>query len=97
MKKHEIWIGLVGAWGQGDHDSTKPRKLGEVEATSFKIACCIHEHQSHIDSLKMRMERGDKHIEDAWFGYWGYNPKDNSTMHLGKYFETEQEAWKTFK
>ena len=43
------------------------------------------------------MERGDKHIEDAWFGYWGYNPEDNSTMHLGKYFETEQEAWEAFK
>lgn len=28
---------------------------------------------------------------------WGYNPKDNSTMHLGKYFESEEEAWTTFK
>jgi len=96
MKKYEIWIGFVSAWGQGDHDSTSPTKLGEVEATSFKIACCIYEHQSAIDSLKARMERGDTYIEDTWFGKWGYNPEDNSTFYLGKYYETEEEAWSTF-
>lgn len=42
------------------------------------------------------MERGDTYIEDAWLGHWGYNPKDNSTMYLGKYFESEKEAWATF-
>lgn len=97
MKKYEIWIGYVPSWGNGDHASTKPRKLGEIEATSFKIACCIYEHQNAIDILKRRMERGDDYIEDSWFGHWGYNPKDNSTMHLGKYFETEEDAWSTFK
>lgn len=97
MKKYEIWIGFIPSWGIGSVDSVKPRKLGEVVATSFKIACCIYEHQSHIDTLKMRMERGDTYIEDSWFGHWGYNPKDNSTMFLGKYFESEEEAWTTFK
>ena len=97
MKNYEIWIGYVPSWGQGDHDSIKPQKLGEVEATSFKIACCIYEHQNAINILKMRMERGDDYIEDAWLRHWGYNPKDNSTMHLGKYYETEEEAWSTFK
>ena len=97
LKKYEIWIGYVPAWGQGDHASVKPQKIGEVEATSFKIACCIYEHQNHIDTLKMRMELGDTYIEDAWFGHWGYNPKDNSTMYLGKYFETEEDALQTFK
>lgn len=97
MKKYEIWIGFVGAWGQGGDDSTAPKKLGEVEATSFKIACCIYEHQNEIDTLKLRMERGDDYIEDSWFGHWGYNPKENSTFYLGKFFETEKEAWETFK
>jgi hypothetical protein len=97
IKKYEIWIGFVGAWGQGDHDSVKPQKLGEVEATSFKIACCIYEHENAVKHLKERMKRGDTYIEDAWFGHWGYNPKDNSTMHLGRYFETEKDAWTTFK
>jgi len=97
MKKYEIWIGFVGAFGQGEHDSVKPRKLGEAEATSFKIACCIYEHESEVKRLKERMKRGDDYIEDMWFGHWGYNPKDNSTMHLGKYFENEKDAWATFK
>jgi hypothetical protein len=97
MKKYEIWIGFVGAWGQGDHNSVRPQKLGEMEASSFKIACCLYEHQSAIDSLRRRMEDGDTYIEDNWFGSWGYNPKDNSTFYLGKYFETEAEAWETFK
>ena len=97
MKKYEIWIGFVPAWGQGDHDSVKPIKLGEVEATSFKIACCIYEHENAVKNLKERMERGDTYIEDAWFGYWGYNPKENSNFYLGKYFESEKEAWTTFK
>lgn len=97
MKRYEIWIGFVGAWGQGDHDSVKPQKLGEVEATSFKIACCIYEHESAVKSLRERMEHGNTYIEDNWFGHWGYNPKDNSTFYLGKFFETEEEAWETFK
>jgi hypothetical protein len=97
MKKYEIWIGFVPAWGQGDHDSTEPKKVGEVEATSFKIACCIHEHERAVKSMKERMERGDTYIEDIWFGHWDYDPKNNSNFHLGKYFETEEEAWETFK
>lgn len=97
LKTFEIWIGFVYSWGQGDSDSTEPLKLGEVRATTFKIACCIYEHQSAIDSLNKRMEQGDTCIEDDWFGHWGYNPKDNSTFHLGKYFESKEEAWKSFK
>lgn len=96
MRKYEIWIGFVPAQGQGDHNSTKPQKLGEVEATSFKIACYIYEHENAVKVLRERMERGDTYIEDAWLGHWGYNPKDNSTMYLGKYFESEKEAWATF-
>lgn len=94
MNKYEIWIGATEAWGQGDHGNPNPTKLGEAEATSFPIACCIYEHQSAIDSMKQRMERGDTYIEDAWFGHWGYNPKDNSTFFLGKYYESEAEARK---
>ena len=92
IKKYEIWIGFVGACGQGDHDSVRPQKLGEIEANDFEIACCIYEHEKALTIL-----RNPNYYKDSWFGYWGYNPKDNSTFHLGKYFETEEEAWKTFK
>lgn len=97
MKKYEIWIGFVAAWGQGDHNSVKPQKLGEVEATSFKIACCIFEHQNSINSMYSRMKMGDNYIEDSWFGTWHYNPNNNSDSHWGRFFETEEEAWSTFK
>ena len=92
IKKYEIWIGFVPSWGQGDHDSTAPRKLAEVEAKSFEIACCIYEHESALEILK-----NPNYSRDSWFGHWGYNPKDNSTFHLGKFFETEEDAWETFK
>jgi mannose-6-phosphate isomerase class I len=56
MKKYEIWIGYYDL-GQGYGASDKPKMVGEIWATSFKIACCIYEHQSQIESLKERMLR----------------------------------------
>ncbi len=84
------------AWGQGDHPSIKPQRLGKIKATSFKKVCCIYEHQNVIDTLVSRMKDGDTYIEDDWFGHWGYNPKDNSNFYLGNFYETEKEAWATF-
>lgn len=96
MKKYEIWIGYVHL-GQGYDPSTEPQKLAEVEATSFKIACVLYEHQSAIDSLKERMARNDTYIEYAHFGSWNYDPKTNSTAWLGKYYESREEALKSFE
>lgn len=96
INKYEIWIGDYHL-GQGYGSPSKPEKVGEVEATSFKIACCIYEHQCAIDSLKERMKRGDDYIEDTHFGSWYYNPKNNSNSWLGRYYESEEEAWKSFK
>jgi len=93
--KYEIWVGSYHL-GQGYHGSTEPEMLAEVEATTFKIACVIHEHQRVIDSLKKRMNKGDTYIEDAHFGGWDYNPKTNSNSWIGKYYETKEEAQETF-
>jgi len=89
MKKYEIWINQ-------EDNLNKPEKVDEIEATSFKIACVIHEHQRSIDSLKLRMQRNDSYIQDIHFGVWYYDPKTNSNPWIGKYYETEQEALKTF-
>lgn len=91
MKKYEIWI-EGRCMVQGDSLCGKPKKIGEVTATSFRIACCIYEHQSAIDCLKLQMERGDAYIEDVHFGTWDYNPKTNSNNWLGEYFESEDAA-----
>lgn len=96
MEKYEIWLGNHNL-GQGYHQGHEPIKVGEVEATSFKIACCIYEHQSAIDSLKERMERGDTYIEDIHFGCWYYNPETNSNSWTGKYFESKEAAMKSYK
>lgn len=88
MKKYEIWTRNIPIQA--------PQMLAQIEASSFKIACCIYEHQSSIDSLKERMERNDSYIEDAHFGSWYYNPKTNSNSWTGRYFESKEEALKSF-
>lgn len=95
MKKYEIWVGWYH-FGQGHHPPTEPEKIDEVEATSFKIACIIHEHQSQIDSLRKRMTEGDSYIEDIHLGHWYYEPKTNSNSWIGKYYKTREEALKSF-
>jgi hypothetical protein len=95
FKKYQIWCGNYSL-GQGYTHPTEPQLLDEVWATSFKIACVLHEHQNSIDSLRERMFRGDTYIEDIHFGSWCYNPKTNSNSWGGKYYETAEEAWTSF-
>jgi len=96
MKKYEIWIGYYSL-GQGSDFPTKPEKLAEVFATSFKIACVIFEHENSVRSLRRQMEQPGSYIEDIHFGKWNYDPKTNSNSWVGRYFETETEAWESFK
>lgn len=96
IKKYEIWIGWYHL-GQGYHPPSEPQKLAEVEASSFKIACYLYELQSAADSLKERMKKGDNYIEGIHFGRLDYDPKTNSNSWTGRYFETKEEAQKTFK
>lgn len=95
MKSYEIWIGYYHL-GQGDVPPTKPELLSTVRATSFKIACLLYEHKSTIQSLKESMYNGDKNIEDMHFSGWDYNPKTNSNSWTGKYYESKEEALKSF-
>lgn len=96
MKKYEIWLGDYHL-GQGCDPPSKPEKVAEIEATSFKIACLIYEHERAIKSLQQRMERGDTYIEDVHFGRWNYRPESNSNSWTGKYYESKQEAWQSFR
>lgn len=96
MKEYEIWIGYYHL-GQGYDPPAKPQLLDKINATSFKVACYIYELQSSLDSLKNRMERGDTYIEDIHFGRIYYNPETNSNSWTGKYYESEEDARKSFK
>jgi hypothetical protein len=94
-KKYEIWVGWYHL-GQGYHPPSEPELIDTVEATSFKIACVLHEHQISIDTLRMQMDRKESYIEDAHFGRWYYNPKTNSNSWTGRYFESKEEALEGF-
>lgn len=95
MKKYEIWIGWYSL-GQGYSLPVKPVKKAEIEATSFKIACVLYEHQKTIDSLKKQMKEGDTFIEDMHFGGWDYDVETNSNSWTGRYFESEEAALPSF-
>jgi hypothetical protein len=96
MTKYEIWIGKYDL-GQGYGLPNSPKKVGEEYATSFKIACVLYEHKSKIKHLEEEMKKPNSYIEDAHFGQWYYNPNGNYNNWTGKYYETEKEAWESFK
>lgn len=95
VRDYDIWIGFYHL-GQGHHPPAKPVKVATIKASSFKIACYLYELQNEIKSLEERISRGDSYIEDIHFGKLYYDPKTNSNHWTGTYFETEQEALKTF-
>ncbi len=96
IKEYEIWTGLYYP-GQGYTPPAEPQMLSKIEASSFKIACVLYEHQLAINSINDRMKRGDTYIEDIHFGKWYYDVKENRNSWTGKYFETKEEALETFK
>lgn len=96
LKKYEIWIGDHHL-GQGYDPPTQPQKLDEIEAPSFKIACFIYELKSNLRSIEDRIARQDTYIEDIHFGTLYYNPEINGNSWTGKYFETREDALKSFK
>lgn len=96
MNKYEIWLGYYHL-GQGYDPPNEPKKIAEIKATSFRIACVIYEHQSSIDGLKKQMECGHPYIEDIHFGKWNYNPKTNSNCFTGRYYESEKQAKESFE
>lgn len=96
IKNYEIWLGKYHL-GQGYDPPHKPEKVGEIEATSFKVACYIFELERTLSTLKGQVQRLSDHIEDAHFGISYYNPKTNSNGWTGKYYETEEQALESFK
>jgi len=96
VKEFDIWIGWYHL-GQGHHPPSEPQKVATVEATTFKIACWLHELESQAKSIRERMVQPNAYVEDAHFGSLYYNPKTNSNSWVGKYYETREEALETFK
>ena len=97
MKEYEIWLGYYHM-GQGHHPPSKPEKVADVVATSFRVACWLYELKSQYDFIVNRMEKDpNAYIEGTHFGTMYYQPKYNGNSWTGSYYESKKEAKKSFK
>lgn len=92
MKKYEIWVGNYHL-GQGSHPPSKPELLATVESVDFKTACLKYELTGKLERINQGERQGNLNSQDY---PWWYDHHTNTNSWLGKYFETEQEAWSTF-
>ena len=93
LKDYDIWIGNYSL-GQGYSDPDAPQKIATVKAASFGIACLKYELGSMMTSILAREVSGE--YIDQQSCRWFYNYDNNSNSWTGLYFETEEDAWKTF-
>ena len=92
---YEIWLGYYDL-GQGHHGSTKPEKVATVAARSFKLACYIFELESTLASMKKLNDNPKEYFHEPNLR-WDYDVQKVSQSWIGRYYETEEEAQKSFK
>lgn len=93
-KLFEIWIGYYHH-GTGHDGSTKPEMVGLEIAPDFRTACVIYELKSSLKSIQDRVALNE--YIDQQSCRWFYDFETNSNSWMGQYFETKEEALKTFK
>lgn len=93
MKLYEIWIGNCHL-GQGDHRSTEPEKVGEEVAVNFKTACIKMELKKKLQRIEEGERKGNLNNQDY---PWWFNENTISDSWWGKFYETKEEAQKSFK
>lgn len=93
-KKYEIWIGSYHL-GQGSEPSTEPQKVDNIEAPNFQVACTIHELRRTLQNIENRIAKGE--YIDYQSCRWFYNFDTNSNSWTGKYYESYEEALKSFQ
>ena len=92
MNTYEIWLGCYHS-GQGYSNSSQPEKVGEETGVSFKMACLKYELRSKlkfIEEYKFPEKLNNQDFE------WFYHPVDNSNSWTGYYYETKEDALKSF-
>lgn len=92
MRKYEIWVGYYHL-GQGHHGSSKSVKVGEEMAATFQLACLQYELRSKLKFLEEYPHPERLTKQDC---NWWYNPETNSNSWTGKYYETKEQADKSF-
>jgi len=93
MKEYEIWIGAYHL-GQGSDPSTEPQMTAKVTASDFRIACLLYELRSMLSVIEEMEATGE--YQDHQSCRWFYDFDRNRNSWTGQYFETKEEAQKTF-
>lgn len=93
MKEYEIWVGNYHL-GQGYDGPTEPQLIGTETGTTFKVACMKHELKTTLASIEEQEKTGYVQLQSL---EWFYKPHNNTNGWLGQYYETQQEALKSFQ
>ena len=93
MNKYEIWVGYYHL-GQGHHGNTEPELITTVQAINFKTACIKHELTSKLKRILEGEIKGDLNNQDY---PWWFDENKIANGWLGKYYESKEEALKSFK
>lgn len=94
LKEYEIWVGNYHL-GQGYDPPTAPQLVSKVKAYSFEIACLKYELFGMLQSISSAEANG-QYIDKQSCRWW-YDFDTNANSWTGKYFETNEEAQKTFR
>lgn len=91
LELHEIWI---GNYNSGHiEESFEPKLLDRVWAVDFKTACFKYELHSKLERiLQGEVLRNLNQQDYNWF----FNPHTISNSWTGKYYESKEEALKSF-
>ena len=93
LNTYQIWIGYYNL-GKNYSVPTEPKMVGEEKAPNFRVACVLHAAKSYLNYIKYLVDEHARIGEPSC--RWSHNFKTNSNVHTGKYFETKEEAEKSF-
>ena len=94
IKEYEIWIGYYHM-GQGSVPSTEPKLVATVNAPNFKVACALYEKVLSLNTIKESINLNRYVSSQDCVSHLNFEKSYNSWT--GQYYETEEEALKSFK
>lgn len=93
MRKYEIWVGYYHL-GLGHHGSKEPELIDIQFAPDFKTACLLSELKGKLKRIEEGIIKENLNSQDY---PWWFNENTVSNSWLGKYYESKEEALKSFK
>lgn len=90
MKKFDIWTGYYTCDG---YFAKEPELVDSIKALDFKSACLKHEILQQLHSIELQEKQG--YVNKQTYVNF-YNPENLYNSWTGKYYETKEEAQKSF-